>query len=97
MAAPAVRSQAAAVPDSASAARAAARTAAATRIGTALRRVRQLQDCSIALQFEPQLHPYIYPAGSSGGQRAPRWAVHSLRYPADTGRAHAYFQDLNDP
>ncbi|SDY23544.1 hypothetical protein [Lysobacter enzymogenes] len=58
---------------------------------------RQLQDCSIALQFEPQLHPYIYPAGSSGGQRAPRWAVHSLRYPADTGRAHAYFQDLNDP
>jgi len=57
----------------------------------------QLQDCSIALLFEPALHPYIYPAGSASGPRAPRWAVHSLRYPADSGRVHAYFQDQNDP
>ncbi|QWP76955.1 hypothetical protein J5226_00665 [Lysobacter sp. K5869] len=57
----------------------------------------QSQDCSIALLFEPALHPYLYPAGSATGPRAPRWTVHSLRFPADTGRAHAYFQDLNDP
>lgn len=57
----------------------------------------QLQDCAIALLFEPQLHPYLYPAGSNTGAQAARWVVHALRYPADTGRVHAYFQDMNDP
>lgn len=57
----------------------------------------QLQDCDIALLFEPQLHPYLYPAGAGGDSRAAHWVVHSLRYPAENGRAHAYFQDMNDP
>lgn len=57
----------------------------------------QMQDWAIALLFEPQLHPYLYPAGSNTQQQANRWIVHSLRYPAGTGRMHAYFQDLNDP
>ncbi|MEH6415749.1 hypothetical protein V7787_17775, partial [Pseudomonas sp. CGJS7] len=57
----------------------------------------QLQDFAIALLFEPQLHPYLYPAGSNVGQQTSRWVVHALRYPADTGRSHAYFQDMNDP
>ncbi|MGO1070181.1 hypothetical protein [Lysobacter sp. CA199] len=57
----------------------------------------QLQDWAVALFFEPQLHPYIYPAGSGGSASPARWVVHSLRYPAGTGRGHAYFQDLSDP
>lgn len=57
----------------------------------------QSQDCDIALLFEPQLHPYLYPAGAGGDSRAAHWVVHSLRYPDENGRAHAYFQDTNDP
>ncbi|WND81486.1 hypothetical protein [Lysobacter capsici] len=57
----------------------------------------QVQDWAVALFFEPQLHPYLYPAGSASGPQASRWVVHALRYPAGSGRSHAYFQDLNDP
>lgn len=57
----------------------------------------QMQDWSIALFFEPHLHPYLYPSGSGGSSSPARWVVHSLRYPAMTGRSYAYFQDLSDP
>ncbi|MFD0326534.1 hypothetical protein [Lysobacter gummosus] len=57
----------------------------------------QLQDWTVALFFEPQLHPYLYPAGSGGSASPARWVVHSLRYPTGTGRSHPYFQDLSDP
>ncbi|MGO1000415.1 hypothetical protein [Lysobacter sp. CA196] len=56
----------------------------------------QSQDWAIALFFEPMLHPYLYPSGAQPGPAAPRWVVHSLRYPAG-GRSHAYFQDMSDP
>ncbi|MGH8081253.1 MAG: hypothetical protein ACREP7_11810, partial [Lysobacter sp.] len=57
----------------------------------------QVQDWAIALFFEPHLHPYLYPSGSGGSASPARWVVHSLRYPADSGRSYAYFQDQNDP
>ncbi|MBX9401652.1 hypothetical protein K4L06_10030 [Lysobacter sp. BMK333-48F3] len=57
----------------------------------------QSQDWAVALFFDPQLHPYVYPAGSRNNPGASRWVVHSLRYPAGSGRSHPYFQDLSDP
>lgn len=57
----------------------------------------QSQDWAIPLFFEPVLHPYLYPSGAQPGPAAPRWVVHSLRYPASGGRSHPYFQDLSDP
>ncbi|WP_223620924.1 hypothetical protein [Lysobacter sp. ESA13C] len=57
----------------------------------------QSQDWAIPLFFEPVLHPYLYPSGAQPGPAAPRWVVHSLRYPAGGGRSHAYFQDMSDP